>query len=206
VSVAVRSSRAGGPRIPRSVDAAVDGRPPAEVGRDGEVVGRFDEGGFVPAGEPVSACRPLCLDAELDAEREGSMVAGAYEEELRGYLGPLELQIMSVVWERRPSTVKDVLDALNAGRRKPLAYNTVMTTLARLADKGFLERHRTGRAYVYSGEGPEEFLRARATEATRDLVEGLGEVAVAGIVDGLAARPGALELMRRRLERDRLGT
>lgn len=129
-------------------------------------------------------------------------MADAYRDELTRYLGPLEHRIMVDVWGNGPSTVNDVLERLNSGRGKPLVYNTVMTTLARLADKGHLRRHREGRAFVYEGDGPEEFLRAQAAESTRELVQELGDVAVAGIVDGLSASPETRELMRKMLEVD----
>jgi predicted transcriptional regulator len=122
------------------------------------------------------------------------------DHELLGrYLGPLELRIMQDVWDHGPSTVNDVLDRLNDSRGRSLVYNTVMSTLARLADKGYLKRHREGRAYVYGGDGPSAFLRDRAAETTRELVDTLGEVAVAGIVDGLETSGQARDLIRRLL-------
>jgi len=42
-----------------------------------------------------------------------------------------------------------VADRLNDGRKPKLAYTTVMTVMARLADKGILSRRREGRGYVY---------------------------------------------------------
>lgn len=123
-----------------------------------------------------------------------------YQDELTRYLGPLEYRIMTDVWKHGPSTVNDVLARLNSGKGKDLVYNTVMTTLARLADKGFLSRRRDGRAFVYEGDGPEQFLRSRAAESTRELVAELGDVAVAGIVDGLDTSPETRELMRRMLD------
>ena len=46
---------------------------------------------------------------------------------------------MEVLWATsKPQTVRDVLDALNTGRRPPLAYTTVMTVLVRLADKAIV--------------------------------------------------------------------
>lgn len=127
-------------------------------------------------------------------------MADKFRDELTRYLGPLEQRIMTDVWKHGPSTVSDVLERLNSGKGKDLVYNTVMTTLARLAEKGFLRRRRDGRAFIYEGDGPEEFLRAQAAESTRELVEELGDVAVAGIVDGLSASPKTRELMRRMLD------
>lgn len=128
------------------------------------------------------------------------MATAAQREQLSRYLGPLELRIMLDVWEHGPSTVNEVLDRLNQGNRKSLAYNTIMSTLSRLADKGHLDREREGRAYVYSGEGPEAFLQAQAAQATRELVEGLGKVGVAGVVEGLSASRNSRRLMRQVLD------
>ena len=128
-------------------------------------------------------------------------MAGDRETQLARYLGPLELRIMTDVWEHGPSTVNDVLERLNASPGRPLAYNTVMSTLARLADKDHLDRTRQGRAYVYAGEGPDAFLRAQAEKATRDLIDGFGDAAVAGIIDGFDVDDDTRRLMREVLDR-----
>lgn len=59
-----------------------------------------------------------------------------------------ELKLMRVLWERGPSTVADVTDAL-AGDDK-VAYSTVQTVLRILEDKGYLTHRKEGRAFVYS--------------------------------------------------------
>jgi predicted transcriptional regulator len=53
-------------------------------------------------------------------------------------LGPLEMSVMEIVWDRGRVTVRDVHDVLR--RSRAIAYTTVMTTLGRLADKGLLNR------------------------------------------------------------------
>ena len=58
-----------------------------------------------------------------------------------------ELRIMDVVWQKGPSTVQQVLDALEAGNQ--LAYNTVLTTVRILERKGYLGHVKDGRAHVY---------------------------------------------------------
>lgn len=62
-------------------------------------------------------------------------------------LGPLEADIMQVIWKQQKVTVQDVYDSLSAERS--IAYNTVMTVMTRLAQKGILERQKQGRAYLY---------------------------------------------------------
>ncbi|MGH9519072.1 MAG: BlaI/MecI/CopY family transcriptional regulator [Terriglobales bacterium] len=60
-------------------------------------------------------------------------------------LGPLEHDVMEVLWRRGRCNVREVVDALT----KSLAYTTVMTTLDRLFKKGLLEREKSERAFVY---------------------------------------------------------
>lgn len=61
-----------------------------------------------------------------------------------------ELRLMDVLWEKGPSTVADVADALP--RDLGLAYNTVLTTLRILEDKGYIRhtKSKEGRAFVYT--------------------------------------------------------
>ena len=63
-------------------------------------------------------------------------------------LGPLEIDIMKVVWELGDVAVSDVLRRLRPQRQ--LHHNTVMTTMKRLTDKGLLEEYaRDGRTNGY---------------------------------------------------------
>jgi BlaI family transcriptional regulator, penicillinase repressor len=59
----------------------------------------------------------------------------------------LELEILKVVWQTEPATVRKVRDALASVR--DLAYTTVMTVMSIMADKGYLKRKKAGRSYVY---------------------------------------------------------
>jgi predicted transcriptional regulator len=54
---------------------------------------------------------------------------------------------MEHFWANRgPATVRDVRAKVGSG----LAYTTLMTTLDRLHKKGFLDRRREGRTFVYT--------------------------------------------------------
>jgi predicted transcriptional regulator len=59
-----------------------------------------------------------------------------------------ELRLMEVLWQRGPSTVQHVLDALPG--EKLLAYNSVLTTIRILEKKGYLAHAKDGRAHVYA--------------------------------------------------------
>lgn len=65
-------------------------------------------------------------------------------------VGPLEREILEVLWVQGPLPVRPILEHLNGGTRRPRAYNTVMSTAARMEAKGLLARDRQGRRFVYS--------------------------------------------------------
>jgi len=58
---------------------------------------------------------------------------------------PRELDIMSVLWERGPSTVSEVQECLT----DELAYTTVLTLLRVLEEKGHVSHTNEGRAHRY---------------------------------------------------------
>jgi BlaI family penicillinase repressor len=59
---------------------------------------------------------------------------------------PRELDIMSVLWERGPSTVSEVQECLS----DELAYTTVLTLLRVLEEKGHVSHTTEGRAHRYA--------------------------------------------------------
>lgn len=61
-------------------------------------------------------------------------------------LGPLEFEIMNVLWQAKECTVRDLVRRL----RHPRAYTTVMTTADRLYFKGLLNRQMVSQRFVYS--------------------------------------------------------
>jgi predicted transcriptional regulator len=61
-------------------------------------------------------------------------------------LGPLETELLRVLWKRGNATVRELL----AEGHAHAAYTTIMTTLDRLHKKGLLDRALDGRAYRYS--------------------------------------------------------
>jgi predicted transcriptional regulator len=60
-----------------------------------------------------------------------------------------EIRLMDVIWDKGSATVADVAEALP--KELGLAYNTVLTTMRILEDKGYLEHAKPseGRAFVY---------------------------------------------------------
>ena len=82
-------------------------------------------------------------------------------------LGPLERQLLALLWRRGNATVRELLDE---GEVK-LAYTTVMTTLDRLYKKHFLSRNAEGRAFRYAPRFTQaELERAAVGETIRQLL------------------------------------
>lgn len=100
-------------------------------------------------------------------------------------LGPLEGEVMTIMWEKGEGTVRDVLNALRA--RRELAYTSVMTIMNNLVTKGLLTRDPQGRAFVYSvALTREQFLRQRSHEEVGRILERYGDLAIARFLEATA--------------------
>ena len=110
-----------------------------------------------------------------------------------------ELDILRVLWERGPSTVREVHEVL--ARSKPIGYTTVLKLLQIMTAKGTVRRNEQERAHVY-----EAFLPAENTK--RQLVGDLLQRAFAGsasqlmlhALDGKKTSPREIEEIRRMLD------
>ena len=58
-----------------------------------------------------------------------------------------ELRLMEVLWQKGPSTVHSILEALPP--KPALAYNSVLTTIRILEKKGYVQHVKEGRAHLY---------------------------------------------------------
>jgi BlaI family transcriptional regulator, penicillinase repressor len=78
-----------------------------------------------------------------------------------------EVEILCVLWNRGPSTVRDVFEALP--QERPRGYTTVLKLMQLMHEKGLVQRNEDARAHIYSA--------AQAADASR-----------AGIVNDLLKR------------------
>ncbi len=58
-----------------------------------------------------------------------------------------ELRLMKILWQRGESAVTDLVAAMPDG--EALAYNSVLTTIRILEQKGYVEHRQEGRAFIY---------------------------------------------------------
>jgi predicted transcriptional regulator len=63
---------------------------------------------------------------------------------------PRELEILKVLWDLGPVSVRDVYRRLAEAQDDDLAYNTVQTLLRIMETKGLVKHHLDGRAFIYT--------------------------------------------------------
>jgi predicted transcriptional regulator len=118
-------------------------------------------------------------------------------------LHELEAEVMEQLWDRGESSVREVMDALNARARRDRAYTTYMTILARLHKKGLLDRRREGKTDFYRPVYErEQYMALRAGSEVDNLVEQYGDAALSHFARQMAsldpARRRALQRLARR--------
>jgi predicted transcriptional regulator len=69
-----------------------------------------------------------------------------------------ELEILTVLWSRGPSTVREVYETLRR-KRKSVQYATVLKFMQIMAQKGFLRRDESDRAHVYAPVHSRELIQ-----------------------------------------------
>ena len=117
-------------------------------------------------------------------------------------LHELETEVMEELWASGESSVRTVMDALNAQAAKPRAYTTYMTIMARLYKKGVLERRREGKTDFYTPKlSREEFMASRARAEVEGLVAQYGDVALSHFARQVASLDPARRRALQRLAR-----
>ena len=106
------------------------------------------------------------------------------ENGLNRFFGPLEAKIMEIIWNNEEMTIKDVQRVLE--QEKMTNFNTVMTVMNRLVEKGRLQKKSEGRSSVYKPVQTRiDFLNAQSKEMTHELMDEFGNVVVSHMLDAL---------------------
>jgi predicted transcriptional regulator len=96
-------------------------------------------------------------------------------------LHELEALIMEQMWRLEAATVREVLNAVNEAQARERAYTTVLTTMRRLYDKGFLARERRpDRTDVYTpAMTRDQYFYTLVRNQIESLVGEFGDLALA---------------------------
>lgn len=98
-----------------------------------------------------------------------------------------ELAILRVLWERGPSTVRQVNDVLSASRET--GYTTTLKFMQIMVEKGLVTRDERDRSHVYSARLPQDQTQRQLVD---DLVDkAFGGSAAALVLQALSSHPAS---------------
>jgi len=125
-------------------------------------------------------------------------------EEFRPFAGPLEIQVMEILWSNGECTVRQVMHRLPP----KLAYTTVMTILVRLFGKGWLQRRKLNRQFAYwpcyTAEQWQKSMASAALERFLATPRASRAMLAAALWDTLSQKdPGLLLEIERQIQRKR---
>ena len=110
-----------------------------------------------------------------------------------------ELEVLKILWDRGPSTVRDVMNVLNEAR--PRAYTSVMSLLNVMTDKGLVVRQPQGRAFLYRAKKDRgRTLRQMVGDLLGRAFEGSSSQLVLHLLDQTRPSAEELEEIRRAIE------
>ena len=110
-----------------------------------------------------------------------------------------ELEILRVLWERGPSTVRDVYEALN--EKKATGYTTVLKMLQIMTTKGSVRRNEDQRAHVYEACAPAEKTKQQlAGDMLQRVFEGSASQLMLHALAGQKTSREEIEELRRLLD------
>ena len=110
-----------------------------------------------------------------------------------------ELQILGVLWDRGPSTVREIHEVISQSR--PLGYTTVLKLLQIMTEKQLVRRNEEARAHVYEAQQP---AGATRQQLVGDLLErafsGSASQLMMHALAGKRTPPGEIDEIRRMLD------
>ncbi len=113
-----------------------------------------------------------------------------------------ELEILKVLWEDGPSSVRVVFHRLAAAQEEDLAYNTVQTLLRLMEDKGLVDHHVEGRTFIYTAAYSREDSAAGFLDRVFD---GAADELVQSLLRAEKIPPQELERLHTLIEQARRG-
>ena len=110
-----------------------------------------------------------------------------------------ELEILTVLWSRGATTVREVHETIAA--RRPTQYTTVLKTMQIMAEKGLVHRDEKQRAHIYAAARPQEWTQQQlAGDLLQRAFNGSARSLMVGALSARRASKAELAEMRRLLD------
>ena len=121
-------------------------------------------------------------------------------EARRAPISETELDVLKVLWEHGPGTVRAINHHLRRQGRR-WAYTTVLTLLQRLEAKGYVTSDKSGLAHVFRpAVTRDRLLRQRLKDLANQLCEGTATPLVQALVEGHRFTAEEIDHFRRLLD------
>lgn len=104
-----------------------------------------------------------------------------------------ELEILSVIWQDGPSTVRQINDKL--GEQKDVGYTTTLKIMQIMTEKGLLKRDESQRSHLYAAAAPEKQVQKLLLD--RLLEQAFGGSALKLVMQALGAHKASPEEIAR---------
>lgn len=112
---------------------------------------------------------------------------------------PSELAILQILWNRGPSTVREIHEILS--KEKDVGYTSALKILQIMTTKGLVKRNEDGRAHVYEANQPaEKTKRQFATDVLQRVFRGSASQLMQHALAGRRSSKKEIEELRRLLD------
>jgi BlaI family penicillinase repressor len=112
-----------------------------------------------------------------------------------------ELEILQILWNRGPSTVRDVHLVLTLNQGKPIGYTSVLKLMQIMTAKGTVRRNEEQRAHVYEAVQPaEKTKRQLAADVLQRVFDGSASELMMHALSGGKGSKQEIEELRRMLD------
>ena len=110
---------------------------------------------------------------------------------------PAEVEILSLLWDHGPSTVREVHERLGAERS--VGYTGALKLLQNMHAKGLVNRSQDGQAHVYEAREPARMKRQLLGELVQRVFAGSASQLVLHLLEDEKATPEEIDEIRQML-------
>ena len=110
---------------------------------------------------------------------------------------PAEVEILGILWERGPSTVREVHERFGADRA--VGYTGVLKLMQNMHAKGLVARNQDGQAHVYEAREPTRMKRQLLGDLVQRVFGGSASQLVLHLLEDEKATPKEIEEIRQML-------
>jgi BlaI family penicillinase repressor len=110
---------------------------------------------------------------------------------------PAEVEILGILWNRGPSTVREVHDLLGADRS--VGYTGILKLLQNMHAKGLVHRNQDDQAHVYEAREPARMKRQLLDDLMQRVFAGSASQLVLHLLEDKKATPKEIEEIRQML-------